>query len=320
MKKIFNFRNLLLCALTLPLAHIAHAEQGSRSGIVKGVVVTGANDYCGKAIWSFEDQGINATQIRQLGAYDAGGERANLLDADNCKSDTVLASFHDPVLSFDPPGPPGPITSEPDVRLQNIPLRDIPKVAGIFQGGTAGVRNFLGTATNTPVNPFPAISSAKEGDITFKDWSSAKGVLTYRCRADGTARVRVRMQNLIPNGVYSMWGIWKTPLPNGIFVDVPVAFGGVPNAIVPDSRGRVKFERDLAFCPGKETPDESTLLWVTAAYHSDSSLYAGVPDAANTTHTFVDKDGNAFDSNLGLMVHHEQLAFPINFTRSLLSE
>lgn len=287
---------------------------------VNGVPVTGANQYCGQQRWTFDDQDIQVFSFRQVARYAPGQEFPEVLTPYNCEDDAILASTHDPQLSFDPPGPPGPITSAPDSRLENIPLRDVPKNAGILQGGTAGIRNFIEKPAQVPVNPFPVVQASGSDPITLGDWSKATGKMNFRCKADGSATVTVRMRNLVPNGVYSMWGIWKTPLPIGIFVDLPVPFGGLPNAIVPDDRGNAVFKRDLAFCPSSPTGDGSQLLWVTAAYHSDGSLYGGVPDAANVKPTFVDAFGDVFESTLSLMVHHEHLAFPVNFTEDLLAD
>lgn len=284
---------------------------------VRGVPVTGPNQFCGQQRWSFEDQGVEPLRFRQVAAYAPGEQFPTALTQENCNSDVILASTHDPKLSFDPPGPPPSITTAPDPRLENVPLRDVPKNAGILQGGTQGIRNFIEPATDFPVNPFPVVQAIDNDPITLGQWASATGRLTFRCRDDGSAKVRIRMRNLIPNGVYSVWGVWKTPLPNGIFVDLPVPFGGVPNAIVPDRNGRAVYVRELAFCPSDVTSDESQLLWVTAAYHSDGNLYGGVPDAANVTPTFISREGESFKSPLSLMVHHEHLVFPINFTRDL---
>jgi|GEM_PF-1218718 len=322
-------KNLLVSAVALSvlstpaLAQVdnkasSRQDQSIRSQTVQGVPVTGANQFCGQQRWSFEDQGLEVFSFRQLAQYDSDSSQPIILTEQNCDPSAILASTHDPVLSFDPPGPATPITDTPDPRLENIPLRDVPKNAGILQGGTAGIRNFIERPVQAPINPFPVVQALNSDPITLGDWQNARGSLSYHCRNDGTARVVVRMSNLIPNGVYSMWGVWKTPLPIGIFVDLPVAFGGLPNAIVPDSRGNATYVRTVSFCPSEETEDGSQLLWVAAAYHSDGNLYGGVPDAAGVKPTFVDKEGNVFESTLSLMVHHEHLAFPINITSTLL--
>ena len=303
-----------------PLSSVANSQEASfdnwryspnaKSKKVLGVPVTGPNRFCGQLRWSFEEQGINPISFRQLGAYAPGQELPEQLTEENCTADQLLATIHDPIISNNPPG----IVQVPDVRLQNIPLRDVPKIAGILQGGTTGLRTELEKAPQIPANPFPVYASESSSDITLGKWASAKGVLKYRCQADGSAIVKASFSNLIGNGVYSMWAIFKTTLPNGITADLPVPFGGVPNALVPNQNGRAKFERKIPFCPNDETSDGSLLLWVALAYHSDSSLYAGVPDAADLNATFIDKNGIGYESTLSLMVHHEQLAFPINFT------
>lgn len=282
--------------------------------IVTGVPATGPNRFCGELLWSFEEQGITPLSFRQVGAYDPYSDLPEKLTPENCTYDQKLATIHDPILSFDPPGPAPAVVQKPDERLENIPLRDVPRTVGITNGGTTGLRTKVGAAASSSANPFPVYISEPSEALTLGEWASARGKLKYRCRADGTAVVSARFSNLIKNGVYTVWGVWRTTLPNGATVSLPSPFGGLPNAVVPNDRGRASFRRELPFCPELATEDDSLLLWVALAYHSDSAIYGGVPEHADVVTQFTGEDGNVFSSPLSLLMHHEHLAFPINFT------
>lgn len=288
------------------------AYPGHVKARIEGVVVTGANTYCGKMLWSFEEQGIEPLSFAQLGAYTPDSELPDELTPQSCAENPLLATRHAEVLSVDLA-----LVPRPDQRLENIPLRDVPKAAGALGDGLNGRRVKISPPVSSLQDPFPVYASNDGNDITLESWSAARGVFKYRCRKDGSARISATFSKLIPDGLYSLWGIWKTTIPNGPTVDLPGPLGGVPNVVVPDSRGHAKVVREVPFCPSMETPDGSLLLWATLAYHSDGAIYGGVPDEGARMVTFIEEDGTAFESSLGLMMHHEHIAFPINFTYTL---
>ena len=60
--------------------------------------------------------------------------------------------------------------------------------------------------------------------ITLGDWFAAKGEGSYAC-ADGTGHVDIRFENLVPDGLYTMWhdfAIWPPTEPFIGFYDTPV--------------------------------------------------------------------------------------------------
>lgn len=286
--------------------------------LVSGVPVTGPNQFCGARLWTFEDQGITPLSFPQVGAYAPGNDRPDELGNANCLADQILATIHDPILSTDPPGPAPAIVPPPDVRLENIPLRDVPKVGGAFSGGLTGLRMLVPPAGAAPADPFPVYLNEPSGPITVGQWADADGLLAYSCKPDGSSVLAATFGELIPNGLYSLWGIWRTPVPGGGGIaDVPAPLGGVPNVVTANKFGSATIVRELPFCPSEETADGSLLLWATLAFHSDSAIYGGIPDAGAMNVTFVEEDGTQFESPLSLMMHHEQLAFPINFTTTV---
>ncbi|TDF39724.1 hypothetical protein EYS14_09470 [Alteromonadaceae bacterium M269] len=324
--KYLNVKTLLVSAVaacfalpTIAKGPASYGYYGNKPVQVRGVPVTGTNRFCGQLLWTFEDQGVVPLSFRQVGAHHPGSERPDELTTDNCTSDQVLATIHDPVLSFDPPGPAPAIVPAPDVRLENIPIRDVPRTPDGFQGGGAGVRTLLQSpdeATN-PSNPFPALLNQPSDQITLGDWASAKGRLSYTCRDDGTAEVSARFSNLVPNGLYSMWGIWRITIPFAGDITSASPFGGVPNVVTTNERGRARFSRELPFCPSEESEDGSLLLWVSVVYHADSAISAGVAETAGAVVQFVDVNGESFESTTSLMMNLANLSFPINITSTL---
>jgi len=311
-----KFKHSLTLYLSLLLINFGTSALANSKSFssVNGIPATGPNEFCGEPLWSFEDQGVSPLSFRQVGIHNTQGSTPGILTAQNCIGSQPLATIHDPVLSTDPPGPAPAIVQKPDPRLENIPLREVPRTVGIARGGTDGRRATLGDAGTAPANPFPVFLSQPAEPITLQDWASARGRMFYRCSDDGTSFLTGQFRNLIGNGVYSVWGIFRTTLPSGAVVSLPVPLGGIPNAVVPNDRGQARFSRRLPFCPDNETADGSLLLWVAVAYHSDSALYGGVPDQADLVTRFIDQDGTEFESPLSLLVHHEHLVFPINIT------
>lgn len=287
---------------------------------VRSVPVTGPNRFCGQLRWSFEDQDAEFLGFRQMGVHVPGATKSIALDEYNCTDDILLATFHDTSLSNDPPGPQGPAVQVPDERLENILLRDVPKVPSALEGGTSGVRQMIPRQQDVDGAQTLAYQSRPNNDITLGDWLRARGVLDYRCNAQGGANITVRYRNLLPNGVYTMWGVWRDITEDGARRAYPVPFGGVPNVVVPDSRGNAVLSRRVNFCPSEETDQGQLLLFVVLAYHSDAMVYGAVPEADGLLTQFIDADGQEFESTLSRLMHHDQLAFPINITSSLIDE
>lgn len=139
---------------------------------------------------------------------------------------------------------------------------------------------------------------------------NAKGWMHIRCKSDGSAKVNLRFENLIPNGVYSLWAFWNTTPPGASQAKtVPLPFGGIPNVMIPDGRGMASFKRELASCPKDVSTDGSIMLFIDLAYHSDSNLSGTFPQIGATPTKFITKDGTEFSSVLvpGAVAHDHVL-------------
>ncbi len=275
---------------------------------VKGINVTGANRLCGEAVMQLN--GIPAPLPIDLGGdfvgeFDSnpGAVDAIPLSPTNCDDDILLATYTDDGFL----GALG--VPEADDRIINIPLRNVP-----VNASPNGVRLSLPPQGVLPANPFPPTKSSPNDEITLGKWLDARGNMTLKCHADGTAAVRIFFRNLIANGIYSMWALWATTPPGAPGPTmVPLPFGGVPNVFVANKQGRAKFIRKLASCPLDTTPDGSQLLFVSTAYHSDGSLYGATAELPAVPVSFRQPDGTIFQSTLPPgVVDHDVMNFPIN--------
>lgn len=289
----------------LPFCASADDEnEGGRKVTVQALPATGPNRMCNKPLFLLPDPFPPTTGFTFLGEYDPtpGATDAISLDESNCVPDTILASTTN--LDFQAFfGFP-----DADQRLKNIPLRDIPVLAGLD-----GSRASLPAQGDLPANPLPPVRSKPDYPITLGGWSSVEGSLKLQCRSDGTAKVKAELRSLIPNGVYTLFGIWKTRAPGtGNITFMPVAFGGFPNVFVANEKGKGKFKRDLDYCPLDPTPDGSVLMFVDLAYHADSNPHGGFPFTPLGTSTFIDKNGEVFQSTRPAgIVTFVQAAFPV---------
>ena len=263
---MFLRQALLVSTLTVtPL--LLHAEQALN---VQAENVTGWNRYLGQVRyqWDFIPPPLDLAGANTIGEYDPdGAEALELTPASG--DDTVLASLVDPFLELlFPPF----LVSLTDPSTLNVPVRNTATIIS-GDGVTRGVLPFIEDAAvlerslAAPNSPDP---------ITLGEWLEASGRMAIRCRDDDTARLRIRVRDLIPHRVYTVWAMWH--LAGGrIF---PQPFGGVPNAYLTDKRGNASFERELNFCPmqaSRSGVDGSRLLSIITHIHSDHVLYGAIP-------------------------------------------
>ncbi len=289
-----------LAVLLLPTVTFA-THDGSRQFFDRGVAVTGINDLCGSPVFNLPvPEGLPPTiRATMLGEYNPEGELPIPLSPTNCNDDIVVTTYTD--LNF------LTRTGQPDIdsRLKNIPLREVPVISK-----PDGSRSVVPTLDSVLGNALPSTKSNPNDTITLGNWLNAGGRMYLRCKTDGTAKVKLRFKNLIPNGVYSVWGIWNTTPPGASKARLfPVPLGGIPNVVIPDSRGRATFSRELASCPKDVTENGSIMLFIDLAYHSDSNLSGAFPQIGAAPTKFKMVDGTEFSSPLvpGAVTHDHVL-------------
>ncbi len=293
---------LLINIILFLLPSISYANHNtSRQYFIKGDAATGINDLCGLPLFNLAViEGIPPTiHATILGEYNPDGETPIPISPSNCDDDIVVVTNTDPNFLARAGLP------DIDIRLKNIPLRDVPVISS-----PDGRRSTLPSLNSVPGNALPPTKSNPNGVIKLGDWLNAQGWMYLRCNADGTAKVKIRFKNLIPNGLYSLWGLWNATPPGASQARlVPVPLGGIPNAMVPDEQGRATFTRQLASCPKDQAEDESIMLFVDLAYHSDGDLSGAFPQIVGSPTKFKTKDGTEFSSVLvpGAVTHDHVL-------------
>lgn len=237
---------------------------------IRAASVTGWNRYLGQARyrWDFLPPPLDIAGANTVAAYNPGADAPLPLSPASPLS-TVLATVVDPFLEID--FPPFKVDIA-DPSAINVQLRDIATM----------VRGDLVTRSALPfINAAAVTAQSQSGPespdpITLGDWLKGSGKMQIRCREDGSAKLKVRVRDLIPNRAYTVWAMWY--LADGrIF---PQPFGGAPNAYITDKHGDGELERELNFCPliaARDGIDGNRLLSIITHLHSDHILYGAIP-------------------------------------------
>jgi len=301
LKRSQAFMTVAISIIFLPLS--VHAEQKQdRSFLVRGIAVTGINEHCGSPVFNLPLPPALPPTIRatNLGEYNPGGALPIALSSTNCGGDIALATTTDTdflAAAGIPDANPG---------VKNIPLRQ-----NFVITEQDGSRSQLPSLGQVPGNALPPTKSEPNNTITLGNWLKARGKLLIKCNSKGKATIEANFHNLIPNGVYSMWGVWTTTPPGAPIIPLPL--GGVPNALIPDHHGNASFFRQLASCPMDVTEDGSLMMFITLAYHSDSNLYGALPELGAAPTTIHPAVGDAFTTTfVPGVATHDAIEFPIN--------
>lgn len=275
-------RKAICCALMAAgLSASAHATEVF---YVEGVSVTGSNRNFGEPIWDLGD--IGDTGFEFVFGHNPNGDEPFYLTEDT-PGDTVLVGGADPgyLQLF------GLVPEDLDPELVNAPLHAMPVVAGP-DGTRAQLPNIMDV---------PGIVLGRNADnapVTLESWMASEGRAKIVCYDDGSGFLDMRLRRMIPNGMYTIWGVWSRDttgdgVPNSIG---GTPLGGVPNVVMTDRRGRARVQRVLNMCP---FDTEDRLKYFTVAYHSELRNKGGVPD-------------QALAGAPGGTTAHAAMSFPIN--------
>lgn len=296
-----------LAVSLLLLAAVASTAHGQTTVLRSvGLAQTGPNSLCGFEIWSLrgipsgpeshgaflgiEDTSPGATEAIPIGLAQCGPAG---------DPNALLATFYDDAFGAARGWTP------PNVNLENLTLRHVPVPAG------GGVYAPIPLPGSLPPNPLPPTITEPTTPISLGSWRSVGGDLEIVCELSDTAFAAASMHDLVPNGVYTMWGQWA----DAAGVLTPTPFGGLPNTIVADPDGNAEFCRELAYCPLDLAPDGSELQFLTLMYMSGGATFGSVPYEASTTRAFVGVTSLPFLSTIpGGIVSFDHLAFRINAT------
>lgn len=138
------------------------------------------------------------------------------------------------------------------------------------------------------VGPWPR---GKSLEITLGDWFAAKGSGTYTCE-NGKGVVDLTFENLVPDGVYTVWhdfAIWPPTDPFLGFYDTPLGSrDGSQNVFVTDENGSAQFVREITPC--LQLTGEQLISELAIAWHSDGKThgpFAGEFSTQTHVHLYV---------------------------------
>lgn len=125
--------------------------------------------------------------------------------------------------------------------------------------------------------------------ITLGQWFSAKGTGHYSC-ADGKGIVNLHFENLVPNGLYTVWhdfAIWPPTEPFLGFYDTPLGSrDGTENVFTADENGDAKFFRVITPC--LQLTGEQLISELAIAWHSDGETHGPMTGEFSTqTHVHM---------------------------------
>ncbi|MEM1437217.1 MAG: hypothetical protein AAGG11_24440, partial [Pseudomonadota bacterium] len=151
--------------------------------------------------------------------------------------------------------------------------------------------------------PFPPTHSLPANALTLDEFRDVRGIMKIRCRADGTAKVRMHVFGYRPNALVTVWAVWFATPPGapGPTI-VPLPFGGVPNLVAINGQGYGVFIRELGYCPKDVQENGDQLLVLDLAEHWDGSTYGALPDEPFTEFKFLENptdQSTAYTSTVG---------------------
>lgn len=286
-----------VCALAMA-ASVSSAEPEPQERKVRKIIAaeisTGPNKYLDGPV---RDHGtvlgwpMDTTGFAEIGQYNEGGEEALPLTKET-PDDAILATFLDPdfitAIGFDP--------NDIDPVYLNVPLQDVRTLSQkIGPDGLPFVDRFNLPAMLSESAPFEPSIAEPNDVITLGQWKSASGNAFINCTGSDYGTIELRMKNLIPNRVYTVWSA-NVSAAAGPF-NQPL--GGAPSAVTTDEKGSARFFREFNFCPLEvEEELQAQMIWIMVVLHSDHMAYGGVfaPNA---------------DSLFGGTVAHVHLHFPL---------
>ena len=149
------------------------------------------------------------------------------------------------------------------------------------------------TATEVSHDPMNAAANGphQKGQalgFTLGEWLNASGTVNYTCE-DGTATIEATFDNLVPEGVYTMWSFYlPTPFAEPFTTyDLPMGSrDGSDSIFIADRQGNARY--DVSFEPCLQGGADQLAAGIAIAYHSDGQTYGAVPgEFGNKTHVHL---------------------------------
>eukprot|EP00484_Ammonia_sp_Unknown_P024689 CAMPEP_0197031210 /NCGR_PEP_ID=MMETSP1384-20130603/10280_1 /TAXON_ID=29189 /ORGANISM="Ammonia sp." /LENGTH=324 /DNA_ID=CAMNT_0042460707 /DNA_START=45 /DNA_END=1019 /DNA_ORIENTATION=- len=278
-------------------------------GYVDGFVAHGMNNFNGDPVVDFTDFG-GLFNMPMWGQYalnengpmeirpDASTDRSLQLAMGRFLSELVPDITPDESLYNQPYYDVGTIT----VTSTNIDERTVPTAfAEIASDPSTAFAN--GDVYFPPsVNPNP----------TLGEWEMGSGRIEIDCH-DGRATVKVRVCNMMPEALYTLWDVGISH-PGGAEEPYVFAAGGVGNVLRTDEHGNGRLKVYMPWCPSREcVPGVSVdcQLVFSLLHHSDYMSY-GAESAPAFFKPYGYPDGIAGTGHLIFYLHGSPLQDPLN--------
>ncbi|MFO6464311.1 hypothetical protein ACK8OR_07960 [Jannaschia sp. KMU-145] len=178
-----------------------------------------------------------------------------------------------------------------DLTEQDVFFERVPGSGEVFRptGATREMDAPLyAPATAVPHTPLQTENTGpwprgKALGITLGEWFAASGQGRYSC-VDGTGHVEIRFENLVPDGLYTLWhdfAIWPPTDPFIGFYDTPFgARDGSENAFTADASGAAHVVRTITPC--LQLSGEQLISELAIAWHSDGRTHGPTPGEFST--------------------------------------
>lgn len=259
---------------------------------IEGAVVTGENSVLGRPVFDWGEP-FGPFNFPTTFAYNEMGESPFQLD-ETTPDSAVLATGVSPIFL----GIRGVTPDDVEPAWVNVPLRKVPVNTDFAFVERQALRGVL------DAEPLELAQAEPAGDITLGEWMEARGDAKISCLGNESA-VNLRLRNLIPNRMYSVWATMKLPQSDSgsgpaIF---PLPLGGTPNLFITDKYGNATYKRVVKFCPYEVLPTGGSMLNISVQYHANHQNYGAVPTA-----------GAVMGNWIGL-IQFAHVQFPVNVER-----
>jgi hypothetical protein len=145
---------------------------------------------------------------------------------------------------------------------------------------------------DAPFGLLTAIKAPDDHHVTLMEWKNALGNVTVNCSGNSSS-VNVSLQNLIPNGTYTLWCDFLNKKKSvGEFVNFGVDLdrieplgSGTENIAIADVNGTINTTFSHGSCILTETPG----LVIAVIYHINGNTFGSehIPDAEEVNHMLV---------------------------------
>ena len=171
------------------------------------------------------------------------------------------------------------MVSEQDVHIEHEGVKGIFRVTADDTDMNAMIYTSAEGKGHDPTNP-DANGPYEKGvalEVNLGEWLAGAGEVSVSC-VDGMATVNASFQDLVPNGVYTLWYSTLALPPTSPLSIMNLPLGprdGSQNSFIADENGNAMYELAYESCLRLTTDELGSMI--ALAYHSDGRTYALSP-------------------------------------------